>query len=73
MGYYHIKNIKIDRKNNNISADLADSNIYPKTYYHIDSLNDKGSFKEKYANFIYIKRTESSSSTPQLCAHFHHG
>lgn len=53
MGYYHIKNIKIDRKNNNISADLADSNIYPKTYYHIDSLNDKGSFKEKYANFIY--------------------
>ena len=46
MGYYHIKNIKIDRKNNNISADLADSNIYPKTYYHIDSLNDKGSFKE---------------------------
>ena len=53
MGFYHIKNIKIDRKNNNISADLADSNLYPLTYYHIDCLCDKESFKEKYANFIY--------------------
>ena len=53
MGFYHIKNIKIDRKNNNISADLADSNIYPLTYHHIDCLCDKGNFKEKYAHFIY--------------------
>lgn len=53
MGYYHIKNIKIDKKGNKISADLADSNWYPIDYVHVEDLCDKKSFEEKYANFIY--------------------
>ena len=53
MGFYHIKNIKLDKKNNNISADLADSNLEPRTYYHVDRLFDEDSFSEKYAQFIY--------------------
>lgn len=53
MGYYHIKNIKIDKKNNKISAELADSNLEPIEFYPVDDLSDKTSFKEKYATFIY--------------------
>jgi len=53
MSYYHIKNIDIDRKNNKISADLADSNLYPITYYHVDNLSKAETFEEKYADFIY--------------------
>ena len=53
MGFYYIKNIKLDKKNNNISADLADSNIEPRTYYHINRLFDVDSFSEQYAHFIY--------------------
>lgn len=53
MGFYHIKNIKLDKKNNNISADLADYNLEPRTYYHVDRLFDEDSFSEKYAQFIY--------------------
>lgn len=52
MSFCYIKNIKLDKKNNNISADLADSNVFPKTYYHIDSLYNDSSFNEKYAKFI---------------------
>lgn len=53
MGYFRIKNIKFDKKNNKISADLADSNLYPIEYYHISDLSDCETFEEKYANFIY--------------------
>lgn len=53
MGYYHIKNINIDRKNNYISADLADSNWQPLDWRHIKDLCDKPKFEEKYANLIY--------------------
>lgn len=53
MSYYHIKNIKIDRENNYISADLADSCWQPLDWFHVDNLCDKDTFKEKYANFIY--------------------
>lgn len=53
MSYYHIKNIDIDKKNNKISADLADSCFSPLEYFHIGSLCDKETFEEKYANFIY--------------------
>jgi len=53
MGFYHIKNIKIDKKNNVISGELADSNWTPieYTYYEDFCLGD--TFEEKYANFIY--------------------
>ena len=53
MSFYYIKNIKLDKKNNNISADLADSSLEPRTYYHVDRLFDEDSFSEKYAQFIY--------------------
>lgn len=53
MGFYHIKNIKIDELNNKISGDLADSNWHPLDYFHINDLCDKETFEEKYANFIY--------------------
>ena len=53
MSYYHVKNIKIDEKNNVISADLADSTLEPLNWFHVDDLCDKKTFKEKYANFIY--------------------
>lgn len=53
MSYYHIKNVNIDRKNNKISADLADSNLYPISYYRVDNLFDKETFEENYAAFIY--------------------
>lgn len=53
MSYYHIKNINIDKKNNCISADLADSCWSPLDWIHINDLSDKKTFEEKYANFIY--------------------
>lgn len=53
MGYYHIKNIKVDRKNNSISADLADSNWEPLDWFYVDNLSDSEKFENKYANFIY--------------------
>ena len=53
MSYYHIKNIKIDRINNTISADLADNNLSPLKWIHVDNLYNKKTFKEKYAYFIY--------------------
>jgi len=53
MSYYHIKNINIDKKNNCISADLADSCWQPLDWVHINDLFKEGSFEEKYANFIY--------------------
>lgn len=53
MGYNHIKNIKIDKKNNKISADLASSNWTPIEYTHYDDFCLGDTFEEKYANFIY--------------------
>ena len=53
MSYYHISNINIDKENNNISADLADSCWTPIEYFHCDKLFDDDTFEEKYANFIY--------------------
>lgn len=53
MGYYHLKNIKIDKKNNKISGDLADSNWTPIEYRHYDDFCLGDTFEEKYANFIY--------------------
>lgn len=53
MGYYYIKNIKIDKNNNVISGDLADSNWRPLEYNHYDDLYSGDTFEKKYANFIY--------------------
>ncbi len=53
MSFYYIKNIKLDKENNNISADLADSCWSPIEYSHINKLFDDDTFEEKYANFIY--------------------
>lgn len=54
MGYYHIKNIKINKKENYISADLADSNWEPLNWHHIQDLSEEfNCFEEKYARFIY--------------------
>lgn len=52
MSYYHIKNIKMDQKNNIISADLADSCWEPLTYSHIEDLYKEGTFEEKYEKLI---------------------
>ena len=54
MGYYHIKNIDINKRENYIAADLADSNWQPIEWFHVSDLSkDKSLFEEKYANFIY--------------------
>lgn len=53
MGYYHIKNINIDKENNRISADLADNNWHPLDWFHVNDLLDNATFEEKYANLIY--------------------
>jgi len=53
MSYYHIKNIDISKKKNKISADLADSSLYPISYFHVDNLSNKETFEEKYADFIF--------------------
>lgn len=53
MSYYHIKNINIDKTKNNISADLADSSLYPLTFYNTEFLCQRKTFKETYAEFIY--------------------
>lgn len=53
MSYYHIKNIHIDKTKNNISADLADSSLYPLTFYNIEFLCQRITFEETYAEFIY--------------------
>ena len=53
MSYYHIKNINIDKKKNNISADLADSSLYPLTFYNSEFLCQRNTFEETYAEFIY--------------------
>lgn len=51
MGYYHIKNINLDKENNKITAEFADNNISPLTYYKSEI---KGKdFHEKYSNLIY--------------------
>lgn len=53
MSYYHIKNINIDKTKNNISADLADSSLYPLTFYNTEFLCQRKTFEETYAEFIY--------------------
>lgn len=53
MSYYHIKNIHIDKTKNNISADLADSSLYPLTFYNTEFLCQRITFEETYAEFIY--------------------
>ena len=53
MSYYHIKNINIDKTKNNISADLADSSLYPLTFYNTEFLCQRKIFEETYAEFIY--------------------
>ncbi len=52
MSYYHIKNIKMNKKNNIISADLADSCLTPLTYNHINNLYEGESFEGKYEKLI---------------------
>lgn len=53
MSYYNIKNIKVDKKNNKVSADLADSSLEPLSYFHEDNLYNCSSFEETNANFMY--------------------
>lgn len=53
MSYYHIKNIHIDKTKNNISADLADSSLYPLIFYNTEFLCQRITFEETYAEFIY--------------------
>ena len=53
MSYYHIKNFHIDKTKNNISADLADSSLYPLTFYNTEFLCQRITFEETYAEFIY--------------------
>lgn len=52
MSYYHIKNINIDKKKNNISADLADSSLYPLTFYNSEFLCQRNTFEETYSKLV---------------------
>lgn len=51
MGYYHIKNIDIDKKNETITAEFADSNTFPTTYWKSEIKGN--TFHEKYSYLIY--------------------
>lgn len=70
MGYYHIKNIDIDKKNETITAEFADSNTSPTIYWKSEI---KGTtFHEKYSYLIYDIITgnyhpNSSSKYNVLC------
>ena len=51
MGYYHIKNLDINKKNGTITAEFADSNTFPRTYWKSEI---KGkTFHEKYSYLMY--------------------
>ena len=70
MGYYHIKNINIDKDNEKITAEFADSNTSP-TIYWKSEINGK-TFHEKYSYLMYDIITgnyhpNSSSKYYSLC------
>ena len=70
MGYYHIKNINIDKENEKITAEFADSNTSP-TIYWKSEINGK-TFHEKYSYLMYDIITgnyhpNSSSKYYSLC------
>lgn len=51
MGYYHLKNLDINKKEGTITGEFADSNVFPITYFKSEI---KGkSFHEKYSYLIY--------------------
>ena len=51
MSYYHIKNLDINKEKGTITAEFADSNIFPRTYWKSEI---KGkTFHEKYSYLIY--------------------
>ena len=70
MGYYHIKNLDINKKNGTITAEFADSNTFPRTYWKSEI---KGkTFHEKYSYLMYDIITgnyhpNSSSKYNVLC------
>lgn len=51
MGYYHLKNLDINKKQGTITGEFADSNTSP-TIYWKSEIEGK-TFHEKYSNLIY--------------------
>ena len=70
MGYYHIKNIDIDKKKGIITAYFADSNCYPISYWKSEIKGN--TLHEKYSYLLYDIITgncnpNSSSKYSVLC------
>ncbi len=53
MSFYYLKNLKIDKENNNFSADLADSCWTPIEYFHVNNLFEDKTYEENYARLMY--------------------
>ena len=51
MGYYHLKNLDINKKDGTITGEFADSNVYPKRYFKSEIKGN--SFHEKYSYLMY--------------------
>ncbi|MCI8617465.1 MAG: hypothetical protein HFJ60_04385 [Clostridia bacterium] len=53
MGSDYIKNLRMDRKNNIMTADIADMRSYPITFDNVELYKKKESFEEKYSALIF--------------------
>ncbi|WP_304683090.1 hypothetical protein [uncultured Clostridium sp.] len=53
MGSDYIKNLRIDIKNNMMTADIADMKSYPITFDNVELYKKKESFEEKYSALIF--------------------
>lgn len=51
LSYYHLKNLDINKKNETITGEFADSNTYPVTYFKSEISGN--TFHEKYSYLIY--------------------
>ena len=51
MGYYHLKNLDINKKEGTIIGEFADSNVSPITYFKSEI--EGKSFHEKYSSLMY--------------------
>lgn len=54
MSFYYAKSIKLDRKNNKISMEAAESNVYPRTWFYSEyGAKENISFEEKVKDMLF--------------------
>lgn len=54
MSFYYVKSIKLDRDNNKITMEAAESNVYPRTWFYSEyGAKENISFEEKVKNMLF--------------------